>query len=95
MVDDPNAVARMMREHMGPFGADQAARSLVTTFWRMLPEGERTPERVEAEVRRLLERTLTEYQEDSCAFGFEAEGAGLATWATPATEVSQGRPRWN
>ncbi len=71
---DPMAVARMMRESMGPFGPDQAARSLITTVWRMLPEGERAPERVEAEVRRLLERALGEYVEDGRAFGFDEGG---------------------
>ena len=56
---DPMAVARMMRESMGPFGPDQAARSLITTVWRMLPEGE---------------RALGEYVEDGRAFGFDEGG---------------------
>ena len=68
------SMAGAMRASMGPCGPDGAARSLISTVWRMLPEDARSPERVEAESRRLLDRALAEYQEDSRAFGFESEG---------------------
>lgn len=69
------SLTQHMRENMGPFGADQSVRQAIMTCWRMLPEESRTPERVEQEVRRLLERALSEFREDSAAFGFSGGGA--------------------
>jgi|GEM_PF-1667801 hypothetical protein len=59
-----------MREMLGPLGVDQAVRQAITQCWMMLPEDERSPERVEKEIRRLVQRALEDMQEDAAAFGF-------------------------
>lgn len=59
-----------MREMFGPLGVDQAIRQAITQCWMMLPESERSPERVEKEIRRLVQRALEDMKEDAVAFGF-------------------------
>lgn len=70
----PVAVKRIapppMREMLGPLGVDQAVRTAITQCWMMLPESERSPERVEKEIRRLVQRALEDMKEDAAAFGF-------------------------
>ncbi|MGH2609059.1 MAG: hypothetical protein ACRDHF_08215 [Tepidiformaceae bacterium] len=57
-----------MREVMGPFGPDNSMRQAVMTVWRFLPDAERSPEAVEREARRLLERAIRDLREDTEAF---------------------------
>lgn len=61
--------AEHMRQFMGPFGPDNAMRQALTTIWQYLPDGARTPDRLEQEARRLLERALQSLRDDQAAFG--------------------------
>ncbi len=67
-------IAPPIREMMGPFGVDQAIRQAITQCWMMLPEDERSPERVEKEILRIVQRALEDMledmKEDAAAFGF-------------------------
>ncbi|MCL5997161.1 MAG: hypothetical protein M1546_14060 [Chloroflexi bacterium] len=62
-----------MRNMMGPLGVDNALRSAVQQCWMILPEDERSPERVEQEILRIIQRVLKELKEDAAAFGFLRE----------------------
>ena len=59
-----------MREMFGPGGVDQLIRQAVSTCWMMLPEEKKNPEAVATEIRRIVERALTNLNEDATAFGF-------------------------
>jgi hypothetical protein len=59
-----------MREMFGPGAVDQQIRAAISTCWTMLPRDKRTPEAVATEVRRIVERALTNLREDAAAFGF-------------------------
>ena len=63
---------RAMREMFGPGGVDQQVRQAISTCWMMLPPERRNPEAVAAEVRRVVERALSNLREDAEAFGFTA-----------------------
>ena len=53
----------------GPGHVDQAVRQAISSCWMMLPKERKTPENLESEVRRLFERALKDFREDSAAFG--------------------------
>jgi hypothetical protein len=53
---------------LSPAAIDQQIRQAISLCWMMLPEGRRTVEEVEGEMRRLLERALKELREDARAF---------------------------
>lgn len=59
-----------LRSVMGPFGVDQAIRQAISSCWQMLPEQERSVEKVEKEIIRLVQRALQEFKEDTEAFRF-------------------------
>jgi hypothetical protein len=67
--DNPDAVANMMRAMHGPQGVDQSLRQAVSMCWMMLPEGQKTVDSVEREIRRLVDRILADLREDAKAFG--------------------------
>ena len=60
----------LMRESSGPFAVDSSIRNAIGTCWRMLPEADRSPDRVEAEVLRIVRRALDDFKADVAAFGF-------------------------
>jgi hypothetical protein len=62
---DPGAPMRMM----GPMMVDQQVRQAIIHCWMILPSDQRTPERVEQEIRRLVDRALRDLREDASAFG--------------------------
>ncbi len=49
---------------------DQAIRQAIIHCWMILPEAERSPEKVEKDVLRLVQRALEDMKEDAVAFGF-------------------------
>ena len=67
------ATAASMREMIGPLMVDQVIRQAIQQCWMSLPEDERSPERVEQEILRLVHRALQEMREDAAAFGFVKE----------------------
>ena len=64
---DPN---KAMRDMFGPSGVDQQIRAAISTCWTMLPVASRTPDAVAVEIRRIVERALSNLAEDATAFGF-------------------------
>ncbi|HLF08453.1 MAG TPA: hypothetical protein VI789_03800 [Dehalococcoidia bacterium] len=67
---EPSQMATVMRETSGPFGVDNSVRNAISTCWRTFPENDRSPERVEAEVLRIVRRALDDFKADAAAFGF-------------------------
>ncbi len=72
----PVAVSAFKRSHMlatmGPLMVDQAIRNAIQHCWMLLPERERSVERVEQEFRRIVDRAMANLKEDAAAFGFDA-----------------------
>ena len=58
-----------MREMFGPGHVDQSVRSAIQACWMALPKERRTVEEVEKEIRRLVERALSNLHEDVASFG--------------------------
>ncbi|MEX0704873.1 MAG: hypothetical protein WD069_22430 [Planctomycetales bacterium] len=58
-----------MRNMFGPGHVDQAVRSAIQACWMALPKERRNADEVEKEVRRIVDRALTNYREDAAAFG--------------------------
>jgi hypothetical protein len=61
---------RSHRDMMGPMMVDQTLRQAIMHCWMMLPDDQRTPEKVEKEMTRLLKRALEDMREDAASFGF-------------------------
>ncbi len=72
--DDPEAMAKMMRSMHGPQAVDQSIRAAVSMCWMMLPDDKKNVDAVERELRRLLERVITDLREDAEAFGVSKSG---------------------
>jgi len=58
-----------MSEFFGTGQIDQSVRQAVQFCWMALPKERRTPEELEKQLRRLLERALKDFREDRAAFG--------------------------
>jgi hypothetical protein len=56
----------------GPAMVDQQIRQAISTCWMLLPEDRRNPENVAKEIRRIVERALTNLKEDAKAFDLGA-----------------------
>ena len=70
--DDPNSAAKaqeMLQAVMGPQAVDDAVRRAIQVCWMMLPQGQKTMDTVETEIRRLVDRALANMREDSKKFG--------------------------
>ena len=59
-----------MRGMMGPLMVDNAIRQAIQQCWMALPEDEKSTERVEQEILRLVQRALKDLKEDAAAFQF-------------------------
>ncbi len=57
------------RKLLSPEFLDQQIRQAVTMCWMMLPEERQTVEAVELEIRRIVDRVLSNLKEDSAVFG--------------------------
>lgn len=67
--DDPDSEKRM-RAMFGPQQVDQQIRQAISTCWLVMPDDKKDPDAVAAEIRRIVERALTNMKEDAQAFGF-------------------------
>ena len=67
----PGDAEERMREMFGPHQVDQQISQAISTCWMMLPREKRNPDAVAAEIRRIVERALTNLKEDARAFGLE------------------------
>jgi hypothetical protein len=61
--------AEQMADLFGPAQVDQTVRQALQYCWMALPKDRRTTEELERQFRRLVERALTDFREDSEAFG--------------------------
>jgi hypothetical protein len=66
--DDEKAVEHMAG-FFGPGHVDQAVRTAINACWMLLPKDRKTPDELEKEIRRLFERALKDFRDDSSAFG--------------------------
>jgi hypothetical protein len=77
--DDPKKTRKAIRETakakkevrdmFGPQHVDQSIRQAISYCWMMLPDDKKTVARLEAEIRRLVNRALKDLKEDAKAFG--------------------------
>jgi hypothetical protein len=58
-----------MREMFGPGHVDQMVRSAIQACWSALPKERKNADEVEKEIRRLVERAVSNLREDAAAFG--------------------------
>ena len=63
--------SKSMREMMGPGAVDQMIGGAIRQCWMMMPAEKRTADAVAAEMRRILERAISNFREDASAFGFD------------------------
>lgn len=66
--DDPRSGVKM-RRMLGPGAADTHLRQAVQFCWMCLPEGSRSLEGLERDVRRRIDRIFREMHEDETAGG--------------------------
>ena len=66
---DGDKAAGHMSEFFGPGHVDQTVRMSINACWMALPKERKTLDALEQEVRRLFERALKDFREDSTAFG--------------------------
>jgi len=57
-----------MAEFFGPGQIDQEIRNAIHFCWMALPKDRRNLEEVEKQIRRLVDRALKDFREDSEAF---------------------------
>ena len=66
--DDGDA-EKKMADFFGPHQVDQTIRQALQFCWMSLPNDRRTPEEVDKQFRRLVDRALKDFREDREAFG--------------------------
>lgn len=64
--EDP---AERMAEFFGPGHVDQTIRQAIHFCWMALPKDRKNADELERQVRRILDRALRDFREDSEAFG--------------------------
>ena len=67
--DDDPAAGDKVRRMLGPGAADNHLRQAVQFCWMCLPEGSRTLEGLERDVRRRIDRIFREMHEDEAQGG--------------------------
>lgn len=65
---DEGAIERMA-EFFGPGQIDQAIRQAIHWCWMGLPKERKSVDEVERQIRRMVDRALKDFREDSAAFG--------------------------
>jgi hypothetical protein len=71
----PEEAAQSLHDMLGPQAVDQAVRQAIATCWMILPQGKKSVDAVEAEIRRIVERALKDLREDAKAFGIPESAA--------------------
>jgi hypothetical protein len=65
--DDPEAQNKM-RDMFGPGQVDQQIRQALQFCWMMLPDDRKNIDELEKQIRRILDRALKDFREDTDAF---------------------------
>ena len=60
------------RDFFGPAQIDQFVRHAIQFCWMRLPKSKRTPDELEKQIRRLVDRALRDFREDQQAFAEDA-----------------------
>lgn len=60
-----------MRSLFGPGQVDQGVRHAMQMCWMMLPEGKKTVDELEAQMRRIVDRAIRDLRDDAAAFGLK------------------------
>ena len=60
--------AEKMRDFFSPAQVDLSVRQAIQMCWMMLPKKKRTPKNVEKEVRRLVDKAISDFKEDFDTF---------------------------
>ena len=68
--DDPESVNKM-RSIFGPGQVDQMVRHAIQICWMMLPEGSKNVDELEKQLRRIVDRAISDLREDADAFGLQ------------------------
>lgn len=68
---DPKRSEEAMRRMFGPQVVDQQIGQAIATCWMLLPPERKTVSHLETEVRRIVDRALTNLKDDARAFGIE------------------------
>ncbi len=85
-----------MRDMMGPLMVDQAIRQAIQHCWMMLLEEERSADKVEEEITRIVRRALKDLREDAVAFGFsERQGKHEEQLAKIRAEYPKAYDKWS
>ena len=71
--NDPDA-EKKMRNMFGPQQVDQEIRQAIGICWMMMPDDQKNPEAVAKEIRRIVERAISNLKEDATAFGISPNG---------------------
>ncbi len=69
----------VMKQWMSMFSpqqVDQQIRQAISFCWVMLPPVKQNADEVEKEIRRIVDRALRDFREDSSAFRWGPEGMG-------------------
>ncbi len=69
--DDNEDPMSAMRDMFGPGHVDQTVRAAIQACWMALPKERRNVEELEREIRRLVERAISNLHEDIRAFGLK------------------------
>jgi tyrosine-protein phosphatase YwqE len=67
--DDGENQMEKMLDFFGPGHVDQTVHTAIQACWRALPKERRTVEEVEKEIRRLVDRAISNLREDVKSFG--------------------------
>jgi hypothetical protein len=69
---DPKAVEQQMADLFGPGQVDQTIRQAIHFCWMALPRDRKNAEELERQIRRIVERALRDFREDTAEFGSQA-----------------------
>ena len=61
------------RNAAGPNAVSQPIVQAITSCWHILPKDSRSVEKLETEIRRIVDRALKDVKQDAEAFGFTSE----------------------
>jgi len=64
-----DAAAERMADFFSPAQVDQSVRQAIQFCWMALPKDRRSVEELERQTRRIVDRALKDFREDSAAFG--------------------------
>ena len=65
---EPDSPSRMFAM-FGPGQVDQSIRQALQMCWMMLPDDKKTPEELEAAIRRIVDRAIANFRDDFETFG--------------------------